>query len=145
MPKKRVDQGPTQPPPKTLVKVGEIDQKLGGAYDALLSGIRPRVFRAAMRQIGMEHLSFINAVMDGTATEVVPMVVSDGKDNGQHVEMVTKGPTILHKLKALEIVIGAGLKGVAADNDGEEEGRRRGVLRFPVPAEVISVTGGAKR
>ena len=144
MAKKRVPQGPTQPPAKGLVAVGQIDDKLGDAYNALVSGIRPRVFRAAMRQIGMEHIDVIRRVLDGTETEEVPMVVSDGKDNGSHVEMVTRHPTIMHKLKAIEIVANAGLKGVPQDNDGEEEGRRRGVLRFPVPAEVISVTGGKR-
>lgn len=134
-----VPEGKTQPPSTALVPAEGFEAKLGAAEAALLGGTRPRAFRAMLRAIGERHLPFVDDVLEGRATQTTHIVVSDGKD-GSHVEEVTRGPTILEKLKALDMMVQGGLRGVPADVDGGDA-RRRGVIRLPVPVDIVSVNG----
>lgn len=131
---KRVKQGKVQAPPAGLVRVGSLDEQLAEATKALGVGVRPRIFREMCRAMGAEHITVIAKVLDGTARQRVPMVVSDGKD-GSHVEMVERGPTIAEQVMAWKAVADAGLKGVPSDADGTE-GAKRGVIRFPMAVDV---------
>lgn len=134
---KRAKRGKTQAPPTGLVRVGSLDEQLAEATKALGVGVRPRVFREMCRAMGAEHITVIAKVLDGTARQVVPVVVSDGKE-GSHVEMVERGPTIAEQVMAWKAVADAGLKGVPQDADGTET-VKRGVIRFPIPAEVMEI------
>lgn len=140
MAKPRAKQGKTQPPPTSVVKVGNLTEQLNEATVALNgAGLRPRLFREMCRAIGAKHMDVIQSTLDGTARQEVPMVVSDGK-YGSHVEMVERGPTIMEKLVAWKAVADAGLKGVQVESDGgQSEGVKRAVIRFPVPVEVVEV------